>query len=871
MTLYTISSFIDGPTLTIPGGTNILRTDCYDPAVPERGSALYVLDPDQSDITAIGQALVTAAVTAGATTPAAEAAITDLESYFRFKSDNDLWFTLAEERPSSDMFGAPGDGSFSFQNPAATAGTDVTANLQALFDYCIRYAKRPAYVSAGIHVTSDTLHIGYGDEFIQLEVNGAGRRFRGETPWSGSTIVLKDYDYDPQEEMHRLDRPVINVQGGRSISIKGLAIAGYLTDKVDADNMANVTAPDVDDTDPAEWDDPAFGIADARYKPYCGICIDGYAGTDNGQRYPAPTRPAWVPDGDVGFGKRETSGIDIEDCDISGFTVAVMNNPSNADAQGDFLKIRDCVLTRCKYLVSIGVSQSRNVGLEDCACALYYCAITNRIHGAQVGQIGGTILNTSLGAGIDLVDVSLSAVGAFTFINCYCEAQWRIGRVEVSGPNVGLTFKDCNLSLLMYGRIGQTAAIRGVPGALLYNPVSPGSIGTAAVKFEGGTLYVDSVASLMAVAHVDGTKLFPEERFGGTVTTPYLRHMHNALAGGWALPALNGHDYAHKMAFDPVDLDTGGRPAVPAITEDGYRYSRRAYGTPIYARTMRAGDDRMFEAIPRGYDAQVVGKTAFTSYSWSGRELTFEWVGATRAYHGEILGFGPGGVMLDQATGSVLVIRSAVEAGGRLTMIAVLQNNYKDGGGGTPVPIQTISQGGMGVTGPATAWHVSHGRFFTLPKPYLGDFTASSDTIADVEQGDGTIALTTGVTVSTNTTNGSPVVVVASATGILVNALVTGSGIPVGAKVVSIAGTSVTLSANATATASGVSITFSNVLLPGDNLFLGHLRRPLLTESGGRIDVIDQAAKTIEVAGAAAFSAPRERLSRFIRQLPDNA
>ena len=876
MTLFTIDAFTSGSTETIPSGTNILRTDCYDPAVPERGSALYVLDPDQSDITATGQALVTAAVTAGATTLAAEAAITDLESYFRFKSDNDFWFTLAEERPSSDMFGAPGDGSFTFTNPAASTGTDVTANLQALFDYCIRYAKRPAYISAGIHLVSDTLHIGYGDTFIQLEVFGAGGRFGGETAFSGSAIVLMD---DP--ELHRLNRPVINIQGGRSIAITGLAIPGYLGKKIYDDNMAYNTTPLVDDTDPAEWDDATFGIADARYKPYCGICIDGYAGTDNSQRYPAPTRPAWVPDGDVAYGKVETSGIQIEDCDINGFTVAVMNNPSNADAQGDFLKIKDSVLHRCKYLVSIGVSQSRNVGIDNCKCALYFCAITNRIHGMQLGHFGGTILDTSLGAGIDLIDIGLSTSNAFTFQNCYCEAQWRIGRVvHASIGDIGLVFKDCNLSLVMAGQMGEAADVRGVPGAVLYNPDYPGEVGVAGVKFEGGHLYVDSVASMMAICHVEGTRLLSVARTGVAISNPYERHLHNALAGGWALLGLNGNDYAHEMAFDLVDLDTGGRPAVPSMTEDGYKYSSRNYGTPVYVRTMRARDDRMFEAIPRGYSAQIIGKTSLTNYSWSGKELTFEYNGATRYFHGDVLGFGPGGVMLDQATGSVLVIRSAVEAGGKLTVIAVLQNNYKDGGGGTPTRIQAISL--TATAGAASAWHVVHGRFFTLPMPHNGDFTASSDTITNVEQGDGTTALSSSVVVSpAKTVNGSPVVCLWDAglsacvpppSGVVEGAFVTGAGIPGGARVVSVIGNSITLSANATATTLTASLTFGGgTTLPGDSLFLGHLRRPLLVEYGSLIMDVNQGAKTIEVNGTAAFSASRERLSRFIRALPANA
>jgi len=870
MTLFTIPSFTAGSTVTIPGGTNILRTDCYDPAVPERGSALYVLDPDQSDITAIGQDLANDVPLLSQ--PAAEAAIAELESYFRFKSDNDLWFTLAEERPSSDMFGAPGDGTFDRANPAASSGTDVTARLQALFNYCIHYAKRPAYISAGIHVTTDTLHIGYGNDFIQLEVIGAGRRFRGETTQSGSTILLRDFDNEPEEEeMHRLDRPVINIQGGRSIAISSLAIAGYLSRKIDARKMALSTfAPEVDDTDPAEWDDDDFAIADSRYKPYCGICIDGYSGTVDTGRYPAPTRPAWVLNGAVPYGKSETSGIKIEDCDIGGFTVAVMCNPSGSEAQGDFLKINDCVLHHCKYLVSVGVSQSRNVGIENCNCQLYYCAITNRTHGAQLGNLGGTILNTSLGTGIDLIDVQLGVAQAFTFQNCYCEAQWRIGRLASIGNDVGMTFKDCNLRFTMKGQIGETADIRGIPGALLYNAILPGEALYATVKFEGGQLFVDSVASIMANCQVEGTKIIATRRTSGTIANPYERHLHNALAGGWALLGLNGDDYGHEMAFHPVDLDTGVKPGMQATTDEGFKYSSRNYGAPIYARTIRPRDDRMFEAIPRGYGAQVIAKGTLAPYTWSGNELTCAWSGATRAYHGEILGFGPGGVMLDQATGSVLVIRSAVEAGGKLTVIAVLQNNYKDGGGGTPTRIEAISEGGG--SGAASAWLLSHGRFFTLPRPHNGDFTVSSDTIANVQQGDGTNSLNLGVTLSTTTTNGSPVVTVTpSASAVLVNALVTGTGIPAGAKVVSIAGNNVTLSANATATGSGVSITFSNALLPGDNLFLGNQRRPILSETGGRILDVNHGAKTIQLSSTAAFTASRERLSRFIRALPDNA
>lgn len=65
----------------------------------------------------------------------------------------------------------------------------------------------------------------------------------------------------------------------------------------------------------------------------------------------------------------------------------------------------------------------------------------------------------------------------------------------------------------------------------------------------------------------------------------------------------------------------------------------------------------------------------------------------------------------------------------------------------------------------------------------------------------------TGVTGST--TSSSPNVTVSSGTGILAGMNVAGAGIPAGATVVSITGTAMVISANATATATGVTLTFS--------------------------------------------------------------
>ena len=65
-----------------------------------------------------------------------------------------------------------------------------------------------------------------------------------------------------------------------------------------------------------------------------------------------------------------------------------------------------------------------------------------------------------------------------------------------------------------------------------------------------------------------------------------------------------------------------------------------------------------------------------------------------------------------------------------------------------------------------------------------------------------------------STTNGLPTITLTSATGVLPGQTVTGSGIPASTTVLSLSGLNATLSANATATASGVSLSFSSYGMP---------------------------------------------------------
>ncbi len=119
------------------------------------------------------------------------------------------------------------------------------------------------------------------------------------------------------------------------------------------------------------------------------------------------------------------------------------------------------------------------------------------------------------------------------------------------------------------------------------------------------------------------------------------------------------------------------------------------------------------------------------------------------------------------------------------------------------------------------------------PTNYFGTEAATPGTCTG---GTPAANFSTVVTLSGNTTSGSTTVTMASTTGVAVGQGVSGNGIPGGNTVVSfVANTSVTLATAATATASGVSLTFvdevegmvptKTLRLPDDYAFDGYGRR----------------------------------------------
>lgn len=721
-----------------------VRTAGY--SVVGKGAALYTLDPDQGAITTTGIAQRDAAVASGQNSAAATAAITALEARFRFQASDGRWFTLAEPVPETAMFGALGDGNYVKENAAIT-GTDDWLAIQSCLDYVSYYLKGgKAILSRGMHKISKPLHVGYGDTFRSLQFEGLGVITAGDAGRGASGIVPTF-----------TNQPVINIQAARKAYVSKIFIGGPLTKHILDNKLAYDQQPLLDDTVRANWDSAALGIIDKRYAPFSGVAVDAYSYDLGGagipaDGYPDPGRPAYVPGSHLGAYAPQlrnlSSDITISDMEIAGFTVGICLNPSNDARQGDFLRLERNSIHNCKFIFSFGNHQARCTTFDNCSFQLYHTAYTNKTHGNQTGQAVGTWLNTAFGAGIDLIDVELAYGGNITMINCYSEAQWRIGSVSTTGNNdSGLTCIDCAFTLTMWGKTGDTADNRGLPAAHIYDRSNPGNMSSlGAVRFKGGSLYVDNVFTSAGVAvHLDGTKIISSRTNDGGVTQDYVRHGMNATAGV-VVNQMNPALFEQRIAHIGFNLDTGATSAKITNRREQPLGQGRNHCAGIWERTLAADLDQLSDVyIPRGRPGRVYGKNGFANYSWGtgalGRELTFEWTGANRSFHGTVYGFGPGGVLHDPTTGSVFFIRSAVEGGGKLTIIAVLQNNYKDDGAGGITRTSAIDLA-------AGNWHINHGRYYTLRTSQRATLTSASTVISNVQNGEGTTALADNIAVN---------------------------------------------------------------------------------------------------------------------------
>jgi hypothetical protein len=471
----------------------------------------------------------------------------------------------------------------------------------------------------------------------------------------------------------------------------------------------------------------ADGTTAWRYLgPYDGVHGELYTA------YRQPYRPAWLlnPDnpayGNIQYG----SFCTFRNCYFRGAIVGLALKPSNNASQDDFLSCERCNFTECSFGFSAGNNQLRSLNMQSCNFGILQCALTNNTHGTQSGSFkAGHINACGFGASVDVFRTDSSYGEPLTFTSCYSEGQFRLGQVAGSvGYVEGASpiFIGCEWSFA-----GVNIA-RGRAPRQLYNYFdgdtnvneTSASAGSGGPVFIGCRINVDAAfGCFVEGAKFINSQIYNYDRGTGTAL-PYLAAFDNATAGGLILTGLEYRIEDQCLRFLARDLDTGV-PAFSATTVKGYRYSNRTTGIPAMVKTVRARTGAAYEEITVPHEgplliSKVSAVPSFVSADPTEMKLVYS--GSNQTTNADLLGFGPGSVVLESTTGTVFAVRSYDDATD--TLYAVALNNYRTVAGVKSFifPI-SLTVGNFAFL---------HARNYTPATPLFGDFTTGNATIANV-------------------------------------------------------------------------------------------------------------------------------------------
>lgn len=636
--------------------------------------------------------------------------VVDLQTYPIHASETSLGVTVVDRRypyATPERYGAVADcaGPSTAQLAAAT---DSTVAIQAAWNVAVYGTTgRKCEMLSGGYKCTNTLHLGYGvNNYSSGTVEGKGFRLRGDNRFAGTALFFT-----------QSDRQGVSIQGGRQVRLRGVALIGPLLNYIQTNRLAEdgLSAAVIDDTVAANWiDSSQAATQESRYAPCAGVTIDAFAGAQPATHYPAVTYPAFLGGGIAQYGKNFSSDSLLQDVYIGGFNTAVANQPCDADGNGDFTVLRDCYLEFCKYAVSVGNSQSRNVAFEGVTkITSVYAAFTNNVHGRQIGKFGSFISNVSVFGCIHLVQFGAYYAGPIVIAGLYAEGLWRIGTVVANSTNEqSLVFVGCQ-----FGFHAQTDA-RGHPASVL----DGGTIWDD-VQFNGCTF--DNYKSVVGITSpgvsFDGSN-FRLDAGSAARANPYQQIAHNALAGGLAMFRLGTPDKC-RLKLDPYNIDTGVKSGSPQSTRK-WAQSSRPYCIPFYADGAAALNEPFDNLVVPIPESLVVAKSSLASLSLTGSTLVFTYTGRSAA---SFLQFGPsnGDVLWDDQTGSIFFVRSVVGT----VVTAELQNNYK-------VVVATVTPL-VAISLSVGNFYFRNARLYTPPFYLRGDCTAATAAISNCARDDG--------------------------------------------------------------------------------------------------------------------------------------
>lgn len=592
---------------------------------------------------------------------------------------------------------------------------DSTAAIQAAIDKAIYNGssagsagtKTVVYLPAGTYKTTGPIHMGYGEGFHSVLLQGDSASYRGQNTFNGTVINATGST-----------APAICVSGGRMCGIRDMTILGPNQSWVSSHNLGK-TNPTLDDTVAANWIDSGFAAASSsQYAPLAGIAVDPYAGTRPGTHYPDVTYPGFMAN--TQYGKNFSSHTDIENVYIAGFVAGIVVQPCDADGNGDFTRIIRCFMEKCVYGVSVGNTQSRGVTITDPHFAQCFCALTSNKHGRLNGKYGSTVSGMSTEETMYWFQFGeMSYVGPLVFQSCYGEGMWKIGSVGANTSNeLSLRFDNCQFAFS-----SQTIA-RGVPASVL--DVGADNIHVA---FDGGEMQVfDSVIGIDANGNcldINGLSM----RCQSARTNPYEKFCHNALCGGLATKKLDNGSIngRRRLKFRQYNVDTGAFSGLGTVLAGGTWQSSRVYPLPVYAENASAISDVRDGGtyVPR--KIWTIDKSAaISNVTLVNRTLQFDWTGKSAA---EFAKRGPstGDVIFDDRTRTIFFVRSL----SGVTVIAEAQNNFKSTDAGVTYTFLTAFDNLLG------NFYVGTGRMY-MPAQYLrGDVGTGAATITNCGRDDG--------------------------------------------------------------------------------------------------------------------------------------
>ena len=592
----------------------------------------------------------------------------------------------------------------------ANDGTDQADNLQKAVDLAVYGNRTRLILPPGIIHKSRTLHVGYGiDGFSSLCLSGQGRSYAGEGDNFAGTVIICDHAVGIG----------INVQGGREVVLEDFTIRGrnYLYIR-DASPM-QLTPPAWDDTDGSNWVDPALLVenanADSVTAPYAGIAIDGYSGSRPFPSYPDVTYPSEMFGKDVTqYGRTHSSNIYLNRVEVLGFVVGVVDQPCNDDGNGDFLSMNKCAIRCCRYGLSIGNSQSRNVGMTDCEISHVHTQITTTAHGKQIGHLGGTISNLSGGCFVQTLEAGMAYSGPVTFINYYAELIWKIATLGNAAADCALTFVNGQFKFDVH-----TVDARGVPGEIITGNL--GSTKFSGCMFQGFPHVLNFGGGINRV--LEDCKFFPDT--ANVPRTIAQRLAHNGTCGGMTFGWMNVFDEMNVVRphYPRYNVDTGAKDDV----SEGSLGSRcdRSKSPNAYANyllPMQAAVAPLRQANYGGRDTW--DKSRLSSCSLVSKTLTIVF-GSRSEFEFVTRGGLPGDVLVDPKSGSVF----RVDTRSNLTITATLLNNYKQVGGTfQPLAEFLISRGTL---------FVLNTRKYVTSYPIVGTAANNTNTMTAVGRGDG--------------------------------------------------------------------------------------------------------------------------------------